>query len=68
MFGGTKEIRIGEHLSRLGKLMPQLGAVGRKIMKSSKNQEADQAGICFKESTGSMFAIQWRRENPRSIG
>jgi hypothetical protein len=68
MFGGTEEIGIGQGLSNLGKLMPELSAISGQVMKARKDEEADQAGICFNERTGSMSAIQWRRENARSIG
>lgn len=45
MFGGTEEIRIGEGLPGLSKLMPQLSAIGGKVMKSRKNEQTDQTGI-----------------------
>jgi len=66
MLGGAEQIDLREGLSRLRKLMLQLSAVGRKIMKPSKNQEAHEPGIC--EVYGTLFrnGIGLRR-NPSGL-
>ena len=45
MFSGTKEFGVGKDLSRLRKLMPQLRAIGRKVMESSDDEETGQPRI-----------------------
>jgi hypothetical protein len=47
MFGRTEEIGIGKNLSRLCKLMPQLRAIGRQVMKPSEDEETGQAAVLW---------------------
>ncbi len=45
MFRGTEELGIGEDLPGLCKLMPQLRAIGWKVMESSNDEETGQAAV-----------------------
>jgi hypothetical protein len=45
MFGRSEEIGIRKDLPGQCKLMPQLRAIGRQVMKSSEDEEAGQAAV-----------------------
>ncbi|CUS31257.1 hypothetical protein COMA2_10013 [Candidatus Nitrospira nitrificans] len=58
VFGRAEQIDIRQDLPGLRKLMPQLCAIGRKIMEASENEEANQAAVCrrsIEESSGTVI-------------